>query len=115
MSDELEPQWWLYIVQTKHNHWYTGVSNNVAQRFCAHQQGSGAKNLRGKGPLKLVFATPVGTRSQACKLEYQVKQLTRAKKEAFVSKTPSAHLDVLQQLADISKADISTVLAEHTS
>ncbi|WP_462158720.1 GIY-YIG nuclease family protein [Pseudoalteromonas sp. GB56] len=84
MSLQNSDSWWLYIVQTRFGHWYTGVSNDVVKRFDAHQQGKGAKNLKGKGPLTLIFATPVGSRSDACKLEAQVKKLTRKKKEQFI-------------------------------
>ncbi|MCG7566904.1 GIY-YIG nuclease family protein [Pseudoalteromonas sp. CnMc7-15] len=99
IESESHQWWWLYIVQTRHNHWYTGVSNDVVKRFEAHQQGKGAKNLRGKGPLSLIFATPVGSRSDACKLEWQVKKMRRATKAHFIASTDNyaaAIVDVLQ-------------------
>jgi putative endonuclease len=77
--------WYLYIVQTRFGHWYTGITTNVDKRMITHQVGKGAKNLRGKGPLLLVHQQKVGSKSEASKLEYQIKKLTRAKKEAYVS------------------------------
>jgi putative endonuclease len=78
-------QWHLYIVQTRFGHWYTGITTNVEKRFSAHQAGKGAKNLRGKGPLVLIHQQTVGSKSDASKLEYQLKKLTKAKKIAYVA------------------------------
>ncbi|MDP2636440.1 MULTISPECIES: GIY-YIG nuclease family protein [unclassified Pseudoalteromonas] len=83
-SKEPEAIWSLYIVQTRLGHWYTGISTDVAKRFATHQAGKGAKNLKGKGPLTLVFQVVVGNRSEATKLEYRVKQLTKPQKRAFI-------------------------------
>lgn len=77
--------WSLYIVQTRLGHWYTGISTDVAKRFAAHQAGKGAKNLKGKGPLTLIYQCEVGSRSEATKLEIKIKQLSKAQKRAFVA------------------------------
>ena len=77
--------WSLYIVQTRLGHWYTGISTDVAKRFAAHQAGKGAKNLKGKGPLTLIYQCEVGSRSEATKLEIKIKRLSKAQKRAFVS------------------------------
>ncbi|GAA62099.1 UPF0213 protein plu4503 [Pseudoalteromonas sp. BSi20652] len=77
--------WYLYIVETRFGHWYTGITTNVEKRFATHQAGKGAKSLRGKGPLLLIHQQQVGNKSEASKLEYQLKKLPRAKKEAYVS------------------------------
>ncbi|MCQ8877332.1 GIY-YIG nuclease family protein [Pseudoalteromonas shioyasakiensis] len=77
--------WSLYIVQTRLGHWYTGISTDVARRLAAHQSGKGAKNLRGKGPLKLVYQQQVGSRSDATKLEIKVKRLSKVQKREFVA------------------------------
>ena len=95
MSLQNTDSWWLYIVQTRLGHWYTGVSNDVGKRFAAHQNGKGAKNLKGKGPLTLVFAMPVGSRSEACKLESQVKKLKRPAKERFTREHPNHRSSVI--------------------
>ena len=79
-----EPMWFLYIVETRFGHWYTGITTNVEKRFATHQAGKGAKNLKGKGPLLLIHQQQVGNKSEASKLEYKLKKLTRAKKEAYV-------------------------------
>jgi len=72
------------MVRTAAGHLYTGISNDVSRRFAQHQAGRGAKALKGKGPLQLVFQCEAGDRSQASKLEYRLKQLSKSQKEALV-------------------------------
>ena len=55
-----------------------------ARRLQQHVDNRGARRLRGKGPLQLVFSHPAGDRSQALRLEYRVKRLSRVQKEALV-------------------------------
>lgn len=77
--------WSLYIIRTAHNHLYTGITTDVARRLHQHQTGKGAKALRGKGELRLAFSQPLGDRSLALRLEYRIKQLTRAQKEQLIA------------------------------
>ncbi|NOU49669.1 GIY-YIG nuclease family protein [Pseudoalteromonas sp. JBTF-M23] len=86
MTEQLISQssWYIYIVETRMGHWYTGISTDVEARFAAHEAGRGAKNLKGKGPLRLVFSYQVGSKSQASKLEWQIKRLTKAQKIQLV-------------------------------
>ena len=73
--------WSLYLIRTADNRLYTGITTDVARRFMQHQSGKGAKALRGKGELILVFSAPVGERSLALRMEYRIKQLTKRQKE----------------------------------
>ncbi len=79
--------WSLYLVRTRQGTLYTGITTNVERRFAEHQAGcpKGARSLRGRGPLALVFSAPVGDRSRASRLEWRIKQWPRQKKEDLVS------------------------------
>lgn len=77
--------WFLYLIRTADNRLYTGITTDVARRFTQHQTGKGAKALRGKGELALVFSMPVGDRSQALRAEYRIKQLSKRQKERLVA------------------------------
>jgi len=77
--------WFIYLVRCRNGHLYTGISTNVARRFAAHQVGKGAKYLRGKGPLELVYQKKIGTHSQALKAEIMVKNMSRPAKETMIS------------------------------
>ncbi len=85
---EKSTSWSLYLVRTADSSLYTGVSTDVSRRIAQHEnkdrKNKGAKALRGKAPLSLVFSLVVGNRSDALKLEYRVKQLTRAQKEELI-------------------------------
>ena len=80
--------WFLYVVKCSSDTLYTGISTDVQRRFAEHEnkdgKNKGAKALRGKTPLNLVFQIVVGNRSDALKLEYKVKQLSRAQKEELI-------------------------------
>ncbi|WP_251120829.1 GIY-YIG nuclease family protein [Escherichia coli] len=77
--------WFLYLIRTADNKLYTGITTDVERRYQQHQSGKGAKALRGKGELTLVFSAPVGDRSLALRAEYRVKQLTKRQKERLVA------------------------------
>ncbi len=93
--------WSLYIIRCKNNHLYTGISTDVERRFQEHQSNSpsGAKYLRGKGPLRLVFQTEVGNRSQASIAEAEVKKLSKIEKEALIKEKVTFE-QIMQAKAD---------------
>lgn len=71
----------LYIVRCADGTLYTGIATDVERRLSEHESGlRGARFLRGKGPLQVVFSEVVGDRSLASRLEYRVKKLDRSKK-----------------------------------
>ncbi|MFT4861760.1 MAG: putative endonuclease [Pseudohongiellaceae bacterium] len=80
--------WFVYIIRCGDSSLYTGITVDVKRRLKEHSGESGvnkgAKSLRGKLPLSLVFSTPLNCRSAALKLEYKIKQLSKAKKEELV-------------------------------
>jgi len=78
--------WFVYMVRTANGALYTGISTDVPRRFSEHQAGApkGARSLRGKGPLELVFSSPAGDRSRASKLEWHIKRWPKQRKEALV-------------------------------
>ncbi|MGG6175643.1 GIY-YIG nuclease family protein [Pantoea allii] len=85
----MSQHWQLYLIQTAAGSLYTGITTDVTRRLGQHEQGRGARALRGKGPLTLVYACAAGDRAQASVLEYQVKQLTRQRKLQLVAEQPT--------------------------
>ncbi|CCV02329.1 GIY-YIG domain protein [Invertebrate iridescent virus 30] len=75
--------WYLYIIESK-NGWYTGITTCVSDRFKKHCSGKGAKYLKGKKCLKLIFQKMIGTHSMALKEEYRVKNLTKKNKLKYI-------------------------------
>ncbi len=78
--------WHLYLVRCRDGSLYTGITTDVARRFAEHQEnnGAGAKYLRGRGPLALVFQKQLGSRSLALAVESKVKKLSKARKEELI-------------------------------
>ena len=75
----------LYILRCADGSLYTGIALDVARRLEEHRNGvRGAKYLRGRTPVELVFERPAGDRAAALRLEYRVKRLSRTEKEALI-------------------------------
>ncbi|RBP85597.1 GIY-YIG nuclease family protein [Marinomonas rhizomae] len=94
MTDEQEEQsifkgqeWSLYMIKTRLNTLYTGISTDVERRFKEHSGMSkrGARYLKGKGPLELVWHQTVGSKSDALVLEHKVKKLNRRQKISLIN------------------------------
>jgi len=77
--------WYIYMIRCGDNSLYTGIATDVERRFEEHQRDKGARYLRGRGPLQLVLQRAIGTRSQASKVEYQIKKLSKVHKEALIT------------------------------
>jgi len=74
--------WSVYLLRCADGSLYTGIATDVSRRLGEHRDGDkGAKYLRGRGPLELVFQQQIGDRSRATKIEHRVKQLPKAMKE----------------------------------
>ncbi len=88
ISEEISPlepkQWSLYMVRDGSGRLYTGISTDVTRRLAEHQAGKGARALRGRGPLQLVWQQEIGEQSCALRLEYRLKQWPKARKEALI-------------------------------
>lgn len=81
----LSPNWWVYLIRTSSNALYCGITTDVERRFSQHQNGQGAKALRGKGPLTLAWQYEMGPlKGEALRLEYRIKRLTKAQKERLI-------------------------------
>jgi putative endonuclease len=76
--------WYVYMVRCRDGSLYTGIATDVERRFAEHQGNNGAKYLRGRSPLALVFKQRVGQRSRALKVERRIKCLPKKRKEALV-------------------------------
>ncbi len=78
--------WHIYMIRCRDGTLYTGISNDVIRRFEQHQKTGkqGAKYLRGRGPLKLVFQKKIGSKSSALKMEQKIKKLSKSQKEIII-------------------------------
>jgi putative endonuclease len=91
--------WHLYIVRAGDDTLYTGIATDVERRLSEHDgTGRGARYLRGRGPFRLVFQSPVGDRALALKAEHGVKRMSREGKERLIAANPDKR-HLLEMLA----------------
>ncbi|MFQ5487213.1 MAG: GIY-YIG nuclease family protein [Gammaproteobacteria bacterium] len=84
--------WYVYVVRCADGTLYTGIATDVRRRIAEHNGAGrrGAKCLRGRRPVRLVYQESFSSRSDAMKREYQIKQFGRALKERLVTAAPAA-------------------------
>ncbi|MBC8393524.1 MAG: GIY-YIG nuclease family protein [Deltaproteobacteria bacterium] len=73
-------QWVVYLTRCSDESLYCGITNNLKKRLALHNSGKGAKYTRSRRPVELVGASSKMTKSDALKLEYQVKKVPSSKK-----------------------------------
>ena len=83
----MDKPWQLYILRCGDGTLYIGITTDVQKRLEAHRAGKGAKYTRGRSPLEVVYREECATHSDALKRELEIKALSRAEKEALLSKT----------------------------
>jgi putative endonuclease len=78
--------WFVYIIRCVNGNLYTGSTKNLIRRWNKHKKGKGAKYFRSNIPKEVVHVETHPDRSMACKREYEIKQYSKKKKEALVSR-----------------------------
>ena len=73
-------RWVVYIVQCADQTLYTGCTNNIDKRIGQHNSGKGAVYTKHRRPVVVMKIFEVQNRSEALKLEYKIKQLSRSDK-----------------------------------
>lgn len=79
-------RYYVYIVKCRDGSYYTGYTNDLKKRVKRHNTGNGAKYLRGKRPVKLVYARQFRYYKNALKEEKRIKTLPRIKKQELAGK-----------------------------
>ena len=80
--------WYVYIAEFAKGNLYTGITTDVTRRIREHNDGIGAKSLRGKGPIKLLYFKKQSNKIIASRREKEIKGLTRSKKLNFLKGLP---------------------------
>jgi putative endonuclease len=85
----MQEKWYFYLVRCSDDSLYSGICKDLEQRIDKHNQGTGAKYTRGRGPVELVYSEELDSHSLALKREYAVKRWSRTKKMALIDKKRS--------------------------
>jgi putative endonuclease len=80
--------WYVYIAECNDGSFYTGITNNLGRREREHNTDNtlGAKSLRGKRPVKIVYFECYNSRSRALKRERAIKDWKREDKIGLIQK-----------------------------
>lgn len=85
MGMKRKDTFYVYIVKCKNGTYYTGYTNNLENRIKQHNKGDGAKYLKGKAPVKLIYAKEYRYYKNALHAERNMKKLTRKQKERLIA------------------------------
>jgi putative endonuclease len=85
----LQTVWSVYLIRAAGGVIYTGIATDVDRRVEEHRAGRGAKYLRGRAPMTVVYRRRLGDRSLALRMERRLKRMKKTEKEALVRAKPS--------------------------
>ena len=74
-------RWCVYLLRCTDDSLYCGMTNELTARIVTHNRGRGARYTRSRLPVKLAYVEAAKTRSEALQREYQIKRLSKKKKE----------------------------------
>lgn len=79
--------WYLYIAKCNDDTLYTGITTDVRRREIEHNGDNqrGAKSLRNKRPIKIVYTEIYQTQSEARKREEEIKGWKREYKLKLIT------------------------------
>jgi putative endonuclease len=83
-SDAPANGWCLYLLECRNGSYYAGITNRLEARYAAHLAGRGARYTRANPPIRLLGFRLYPDRASAARAEWQVKQLPKARKLAFL-------------------------------
>ena len=79
--------WIVYIIEcSTDGSLYTGITNNIEKRLLAHNNGTASKYTRSRRPVRLLKTFEVGNKSEALKLEYRIKKMSRGGKLELIGR-----------------------------
>jgi putative endonuclease len=76
----------FYVLECSDSSYYAGYTNDLIRRVQQHNAGKGAKYTRVRIPVRCIYNEEFSTKREAMQAEYAFKQLTRTKKQEYMSK-----------------------------
>jgi putative endonuclease len=78
--------WWVYMIACRGGKIYTGTALDPEARFRAHRDGKGAAFTRANPPVAMLRSVPFGSRSEACRVEAELKKMSRERKLSWADR-----------------------------
>lgn len=79
----MEKSWKVYLLECNDGSYYTGITNDIEKRMFKHKTGKGSRYVFSKGFNRLIGFKLCSDRSEATKIEYKIKQLSKKDKLSF--------------------------------
>jgi putative endonuclease len=79
--------WYVYIAKCRDDSLYTGITTDIKRRETEHNLDNkkGAKSLRGRRPVKIIYFEKYITESEAKKREVAIKNWHKSYKLKLIS------------------------------
>lgn len=93
MKSEIEQKhqgWIVYILRCSDGSFYTGTTNGLEKRLISHNRGTASKYTRSRRPVTLLATSAEMSRSEALRLEMEIKKLPKTKKITFLTRADVA-------------------------
>ncbi len=74
----------VYVVACADGSYYTGCTKDLSRRIKEHNENRGAKYLRGKLPIHLVYVKGYCYYKNALHAEHKIKKLRKKQKEELI-------------------------------
>ena len=82
----MKQPWYVYILECSDGSLYTGVTTDLERRLHEHNHSPrAARYTRARRPLSLAYREAAGSRAEACRREWEIKQLSAAAKQQLIS------------------------------
>ncbi|MBI2611130.1 GIY-YIG nuclease family protein [Candidatus Gottesmanbacteria bacterium] len=82
--------WYVYVARCRDDTLYTGITTNIQRRELEHNINNklGAKSVRSKRPIKIVYYETFSNQSEAHKREVDIKSWKRSYKLRLIGENP---------------------------
>jgi putative endonuclease len=80
-----DPAYFAYLLRCADGTLYAGSTRDLASREARHNAGHGGRYTAGRLPVKIVHSEPFDSQKAAMARERELKQLTKAEKEALIA------------------------------
>lgn len=101
-----EPKaFYVYILRCCDGTLYTGYTTDINRRLAAHNHGIGAKYTRTRRPVSLVMHWCLSTKTDALRVEYALKQLSRREKNRLIEARPDSRTLLAELFNDQNPSD----------
>jgi len=85
-SKKQETDWFVYILRCADDTLYTGITTDLERRLEEHNKGKGARYTSSRIPVTMVYSREAADRSEASRIECELKRLPRSRKLQLISK-----------------------------